>query len=131
MKNAFQLQFNPHCDPSKASEHLKIMAEKLATLCLTLGEFPSIRYQKDHCQEFANLVQEKLDSYKKNDDLMAGKNYEKTKSTLLILDRRFDTISPILHEFTLQAMAFDLLPIKNDVYHFLLSSGNYLGICLI
>lgn len=37
----------------------------------------------------------------------------RTRSTLIITDRSMDTFAPLLHEFTYQAMAHDLLPIED------------------
>lgn len=102
-----------------ANNSLERIADQLSTVCATLNEYPSVRwyrnssnwsnmYQTDHCERLANLVQQKLNSFKA-DDPEIGESSEKHKSQLIILDRSFDTITPLLHELTYQAMVLDLV----------------------
>ncbi|XP_051867116.1 syntaxin-binding protein 3 [Pristis pectinata] len=105
---------------------MEMMAEKIATVCATLDENPGVRYRKERGNDYsftennaeylAHLVEEKLAEHYKlaEDSNIKGK----TQSQLLIIDRGFDPVSTILHELTFQAMAYDLIPIENNIYRY-------------
>ena len=61
------------------------------------------------------MVREKLE-FIKTYDTEIGEGPVRAKSVLLILDRGFDTISPLVHELSYQAMIHDVIPIVNNIY---------------
>lgn len=68
---AFSLFFSPTKVMIRAAA-IERFAEQLATLCATLGEYPSIRFRSDNDRnaEFAQLLQQKLDAYKADEPTM-------------------------------------------------------------
>ncbi len=90
--------------------------------CVALGEYPTIRYYRPRapiheasilCSHLARFVQDELDLYAKfHNDFPPPSN--RPRGSLYILDRSIDLFSPLLHEFSYQAMAHDLLPIQEN-----------------
>jgi len=92
----------------------------LVTVMTTLKEYPIVRYSNATpvAHSLAALVQDRLDHMKNSSAEFAAMANSPNRATLLILDRAFDVMTPILHEFTYQAMCYDLLDVQNDHYKY-------------
>ncbi|TFK39881.1 Sec1-like snare protein [Crucibulum laeve] len=160
----------------RLEEDLRFASKLISNVCITLNEFPYIRYYvpsghlplgplKPNAQTrppppaenngrwrtnlargadarayeavesdfvtklLAFMVQSNLEDHKKaNPDFARTPESVRPRSTLIITDRSMDMIAPLIHEFTYQAMANDLLPIENGTrytYKFQSSVGAY------
>jgi len=83
-------------------------AQQLVALTLTLEEEPHVRYSKAsrRAEQLALMFDQKFNDIKQN--LQNWKPNEQ-RSTLIILDRSDDPLTPLLHELTYQSMVMDLL----------------------
>lgn len=107
---------------------------EIAGICITLGEYPKVRHYRPQnavheasvlCSHLARFVQEELDAYKHWDSNFPPQT-GRAQGTLIITDRSMDLMAPLVHEFTYQAMAHDLLPIKDTdkvTFHTTINSG--------
>lgn len=99
-----------------------------------MGEFPKVRYYNPlnptHeasvlSKYLARFVNEELENYASfNRNFPPPSN--RPPSVLVITDRSMDLMAPLVHEFTYQAMAHDLLPIderEKVLYHMVVNEG--------
>lgn len=100
-----------------AQRYKDVVATKLVTMMATLNEYPVIRFAQSQrvASALATTVQQRLDVLARS---ATGWSPNEDRAILLILDRTVDPISPLLHEFSYQAMVYDLLNVENDKYTF-------------
>ena len=91
------------------------------SVCVTLGEYPAIRYYRPRgplheagvlCSYLASYVQDGLDIHAKYHEDFPPPS-PRPRGVLIITDRTMDLFAPLIHEFTYQAMVHDLLPVKD------------------
>eukprot|EP00605_Chrysophyceae_sp_TOSAG23-4_P001159 GSChrysophyteH1.ASY1.ANO1.1266.1 assembled CDS len=108
----------------------KEIARKLATACITMNEHPCIRYQESSplAKQIAVELNDHLKAYRRanpkgsfNGDDAQG---ERERAQLLLVDRSLDPLSPFMHEYTYQAMAYDLLNVEGDNVISYMSTNN-------
>lgn len=100
------------------------IAEQLVTVCATLNEYPYVRYNKESgiCSSLASLFNLKMEEFVASNPTWwfhgsgksQNKHLERDRSSLLLLDRASDCLTPLMHDFTYQAMVNDLLDVKGD-----------------
>ncbi|KAF9116316.1 vacuolar sorting protein VPS33/slp1 [Mortierella sp. AM989] len=102
------------------SSELDSIAKQLVSVIATFGDYPSIRYfrppetlegKRTQSMKLAMLLQSELEAYMRSNPENAGR--QQGQGTVLLLDRSIDVTAAIVHEFTYQAMANDLLPIED------------------
>ncbi|KAI1610850.1 Sec1-like protein [Exophiala viscosa] len=122
---SFHLLYHPACD-ALVKNHLDALTQKIVSICVSLGEYPLIRFYKprDHdrhpaevlCYHLASFIQAALDNYARDErnDFPPQNLSSRPRAVLLLTARSMDLMSPFVHELTYQAMAMDLLPIRDD-----------------
>ncbi|KAG0216096.1 vacuolar sorting protein VPS33/slp1 [Mortierella sp. GBA30] len=102
------------------SSELDTIAKQLVSVIATFGDYPSIRYfrppetedgKRTQSMKLAMLLQSELEAYMRSNPETAGR--QQGQGTILILDRSVDVTAALVHEFTYQAMAHDLLHIED------------------
>lgn len=113
MKHAFHHLYSPVAPKDDAAQVMKQISEKLVSVCATLEEYPYVRYKADQprMEQLAQMFQTKMNEFVAKNDSFA---YAPNRGTLLFIDRGQDTIAPLIHESTFQAMIYDLLDVEEE-----------------
>lgn len=113
-QETFNTLFSSISNDTSINHYLEFIADQLATTLTSLEEFPTIRaYKQPHEQQkqslserLAQVLCQKLLRYKGQDPSFQS---ESEKTQLLILDRSYDMITPLLHDLTYQSMINDFV----------------------
>ncbi|KAI8841646.1 Sec1-like protein [Chytriomyces cf. hyalinus JEL632] len=112
--------------PSHLNYEMTPIAKRIVSVLASLGEYPSIRYYTPPAgtltptastgqpvvEKLARMVQDELDELARVDkSFPPASQYQ--RAVLLIVDRGVDVVSPLLHEFTYQAMVHDCLQLED------------------
>eukprot|EP00891_Asterochloris_glomerata_P007891 jgi/Astpho2/7891/gw1.00118.18.1_t len=128
-ERALQSLFGENSDSSPVFRaDISSIAARLATVFASLKELPSVRFRAAKppedasaglegralvAQKIAVELNERLSIMSRNQQLPTAETCE-----LIIFDRGFDPVAPVIHEWTYEAMAYDLLGLESDVFRY-------------
>eukprot|EP00850_Spirogloea_muscicola_P000416 SM000002S05496 [mRNA] locus=s2:67784:72742:- [translate_table: standard] len=105
---------------------LEGVASRLATVFASVKEFPLVRYRAARAgnaspsardlvsTRLASMVWDRLMKYR-----ASLPNFPQQETCdLIILDRSFDPVAPVIHEWTYDCMCHDLLPMEGSKYRY-------------
>ncbi|KAI1639808.1 Sec1 family protein [Biscogniauxia mediterranea] len=131
---SFPILYHPACN-GLIRKHMQDLAQKVTGLCVALGEYPKVRYYRPKnptheaavlSSHLARFISEELDEYAQWNPNFPPPT-SRPQGVLIVTDRSMDLMAPLLHEFTYQAMAHDLLPIKDGdktTFHMTVNEGS-------
>lgn len=90
--------------------------EGLLAACLTLRMLPAIRYtaSSDLTRQVAHRLQTRITEEQSLFDTINSEKKGEPTPVLLLLDRRNDPVTPLLNQWTYQAMLHELLSMENN-----------------
>lgn len=116
--NSMPIYYNENC-AELVLPQIRIAAKSLVNLMVLTGEYPLIRFYSPQNpthkasrlpELLADEFQRQIDNYARlNHDYPPPSIQDKPRSILLITDRTLDLFAPLLHEFSYQAMAMDIV----------------------
>lgn len=116
--NSMSIYYNENCGDLVLPQ-VRRAARAIVNTVVVAGEYPFIRFYSlpESTHQAARLpeliadeVQRQLDEYSRaNHDYPPPSAGDKPRAILLICDRTLDLYAPLLHEFTYQAMAMDIV----------------------
>ncbi|KAK6461644.1 Sec1-like protein [Scheffersomyces coipomensis] len=120
--NSMPIYYNENCSEFVLTQ-IKLAAKSLVNLMIITGEYPLIRFYSPNnhlnhhpytasrlSELIADEFQQQIDNYAREHLDFPPPSENKPRSILLIVDRTIDLYAPLLHEFTYQAMAMDIVP---------------------
>ncbi|KAK9767638.1 syntaxin binding protein 1 [Basidiobolus ranarum] len=129
--SSFFTLFSPTATRQTSLE-LQSISKRLVSVCASLDVNPTIRYYSPDVETNQNIIscklgmllQAEMDYFCKNQESFPT-NKNSAQSLFLVLDRTVDMKAPLIHEFTYQAMANDLLKIEGgSKYRYKFTTGS-------
>ncbi|KAK8079759.1 Sec1 family protein [Apiospora hydei] len=104
---SFPVLYHPACN-GLVAKHMRDLAQKIAGVCITLGEYPKVRYYRPKAPlheasvlsaHLARFVSDELDEYAQWNPNFPPPS-SRPQGILLVTDRSMDIMAPLVHEFT-------------------------------